>query len=66
MFGPAIDLGNLAARRGDRETALRAYRLAHDYVFPDDGTREALDRQIARILREDPKSVPPVRNPWLE
>lgn len=66
MVGSAVDLGNLAAKRGDRQTALRGYRIARDYTSLEDGTRARLEQQIAQLATSDPRSLAPVRNPWME
>lgn len=67
MVGAAVELGNLAAKRGDRETALRAYRTARQYTAPGDPAGPSLNGQIARLGGgEDTRSIQPLRNPWME
>jgi hypothetical protein len=65
-FFVALELGNLRAQQGNREGALRAYALARANAPPGDSIAELLDRQMERISREPPASVPPVRNPMFE
>lgn len=64
--GAAVDLGNLRARRGDRDGAVRAFEQARARSLPGDPHVGRLTEQIERLGREDPRSLPPVRNPWAE
>ena len=67
MVGPAVELGNMALKRGDRDGALSAYRTARSYLPPGDSVTRALDGQISRLQGgQDPQSIPPIRNPWME
>jgi hypothetical protein len=61
-----IELGNLQARRGAREQAIHAYETARANATPGDEIIGLLTNQIQRIAKEDPKSVPALRNPVLE
>jgi hypothetical protein len=61
-----IELGNLQARRGAREQAIRAYKNARANANAGDEIIGLLTNQIQRISKEDPKSVPALRNPVLE
>jgi tetratricopeptide (TPR) repeat protein len=61
-----LELGNLLAQRGDRNQAIKAYESAKAYAPMGEPIAALLAHQIERVSREDPKSVPPVRDPWLE
>ena len=65
-FFVALELGNVRARRGDRQGALQAYALARSNAPPGDVIVELLDRQMERVSHEPPASVPPLRNPIFE
>jgi len=66
LYPAAIELGNLRARRGARDEAIRAYEIARTQATPGDPIVERLTQQIERLRREPPQSLPPVRNPWAE
>jgi hypothetical protein len=67
MIGPAVELGNMALKRGDGGAALRAYRTARENAPPGDPVTPALDGQLARLEGgQDPQSIPAIRNPWME
>ena len=61
-----LELGNLLAQRGDREQAIGAYRSAKTYAPVGEPIGALLARQIELVSHGDPKSVPPLRDPWLE
>jgi hypothetical protein len=61
-----LELGNLLAQRGDRNQAIKAYESAKAYAPVGEPIAALLAHQIERVSSEDPKSVPPVRDPWLE
>ncbi len=65
-FGMAIELGNLLARRGARDEALRAFQIALEHAPPGEPIVDELRRHLERIAEEPPESVPPLRNPWAE
>lgn len=65
-WGVALELGNLLAKRGARAEAIRAYEIARKNTPPGDAIIELLTRQIERVSKEPPESVPPLRNPWAE
>lgn len=67
MVGPAVELGNMALKRGDGTAALSAYRTARQYAPPGDPVTPALDGQLSRLQSgQDPQSIPAIRNPWME
>jgi tetratricopeptide (TPR) repeat protein len=61
-----LELGNLLAQRGDREQAVKAYEGARAYAPVGEPIAALLSQQIELVSHRDPKSVPPVRDPWLE
>jgi tetratricopeptide (TPR) repeat protein len=61
-----IELGNLLLKRGAREQALQAYTNALKYSPEDRLIRQPIEEQIARIARNPPGEIPPIRNPGLE
>ena len=65
-FFVALELGNQYLKIGNREEALRAYRIAKDNVPPTDDTSELLARQIERVETEPLEQIQPVRNPGIE
>jgi lipopolysaccharide biosynthesis regulator YciM len=66
LFFANIELGNLLAQRGAQEEAISAYQEARRYAPPTERIGEILEKQIERIKNEDPKIVPPVRDPFME
>ncbi|MBA3715244.1 MAG: tetratricopeptide repeat protein [Pyrinomonadaceae bacterium] len=65
-YSAAIELGNLLAKRGARNEAIRVYQLAKSYAPSGDEITLLLARQIELIIANPPESVPPVRNPKAE
>lgn len=65
-YGINLELGNLLAARGAREEAIRAYETARQYVPKGDAAADLLTQQIERVKKEDPRTVPPLRNPGME
>jgi hypothetical protein len=65
-FFANIELRNVLAQRGAREQASQAYQEAEKYAPPTEKIGPILRTQIERLKREDPKAVPPVRDPYLE
>lgn len=65
-YPAAIELGNLLAKRGARQEAVRAYETARAHAPADDEIVGLLTRQIEHIAEESPEMVPPLRNPWVE
>jgi tetratricopeptide (TPR) repeat protein len=65
-FFAALELGNQYLKIGNREEALRAYRIAKENVLPSDETSELLSRQIERVETEPLEQIQPVRNPGIE
>lgn len=63
IFFSNLQLGNLLAQRGAREEALKAYEEARRYSPPQEAVSRRLEEQIDRIRREDPTTLPPVRDP---
>lgn len=65
-FSNAIELGNQYLKVGNREEALRAYRIAKANVPPDDKFSDLLTRQIERVVTEPLPEISPLRNPEVE
>lgn len=65
-FFMALELGNQHLKTGNREEALRAYRIAKENAPEDDRINEVLSRQIERVATEPPEQIPPLRNPQIE
>jgi hypothetical protein len=66
LFFAGIELGNLLAARGARQEAIHVYEEARRYAPPTEEIGSILKRQIERISTEDSKTVPPVRDPYME
>ena len=65
-YGSAIVLGNLAARRGDRAEAVRAFAIASAHLRPGNALGPILDEHLKRLAAEPPQSLPEVRDPFSE
>jgi tetratricopeptide (TPR) repeat protein len=65
-FFAALELGNQFLKTGNREEALRAYRIAKENVPPSDEIGELLSRQIERVETEPLEQIQPLRNPGIE
>lgn len=65
-FFVALELGNRRAKHGLRDEAIRAYEVARTNAPPGNRIIELLTRQIERVSKEPPESVPPLRNPFFE
>ena len=61
-----IELGNIQLQRGLRADALLAYENAKNHAPAADEMIGPITEQIRRVLQEDLKSVPILRNPKLE
>ena len=65
-FFVALELGNQYLKIGNREEALRAYRVAQQNAPPSDDIAEQLTRQIERVQSAPLSQVQLLRNPGLE
>ena len=65
-FFVALELGNQYLKVGNREEALRAYRIAKENAPPTDNISELLALQIKRVETEPLEQIEPLRNPFLE
>jgi len=66
-FFVALELGNQCLKVGDREGALRAYRISHENAPKTDSIYDLLGEQVARIESGEPlENVTPLRNPGIE
>jgi hypothetical protein len=65
-FFVALELGNQYVKVGDREGALRAYRIAKENAPASDSISELLARQIERVQAEPLAQIQSLRNPGLE
>ena len=65
----AVELGNAYQRLGNAPAAIAAYRRPLDQqLMPVDAANRAqFEAQIARLQSGvDPRTLQPLRNPWLE
>ncbi len=62
----AVELGNQYLKTGNREEALRAYRIAKENAPADEAISELLSRQIKRVEAEPLEQIAPLRNPKIE
>ncbi len=65
-FFVSLELGNQYLKSGDRENALRAYRLSYDRAPRTDSIYDLIAEQIKRLESEPLESISPVRNPGIE
>jgi tetratricopeptide (TPR) repeat protein len=65
-FPAAIELGNLRAKRGAREEAIRAFETALANAPAGEPIVEQLRRQLERLATEPLEEVAPLRNPAAE
>jgi hypothetical protein len=65
-YGSAIVLGNLAARRGDRVEAIRAYTIAKKHLRDGNALHPILAEHLDRLAREAPETLPEIRDPFAE
>ena len=65
-FSNAVELGNQYLKLGNREEALRAYRIAKENAPAADEISELLARQIKRVATEPLEQISPLRNPEIE
>lgn len=65
-FFVALELGNQYLRIGNRDDALRAYRLAQENAPASDDIRELLEQQIERVQTAPLAQIQLLRNPGLE
>lgn len=65
-FFVALELGNQYLKIGNREEALRAYRMAQENAPASDDISELLARQIERVQSAPLAQIQLLRNPGLE
>lgn len=65
-FFAALELGNQYLQTGNREEALKAYRIAKENAPVTDEIYELLARQIERLETEPLEQIEPLRNPGVE
>lgn len=65
-FFVALELGNQHLKLGNREEALKAYRIAKENAPVSDDIGELLIRQIERVETEPLTQIEPLRNPGVE
>jgi hypothetical protein len=61
-----LELGNQYLKIGNRDEALKAYRMAQEKAPVSNDIRELLERQVERMQIEPLEQIQPVRNPVLE
>jgi cytochrome c-type biogenesis protein CcmH/NrfG len=61
-----ISLGNVRAKRGARDEAIRAFAEARKWVDPGDPLRGEIETHIARLRTSPPQKVAALTNPWAE
>jgi hypothetical protein len=65
-FFASLELGNQYLKIGDRDGALRAYRLSLSRAPKTDSIFDLIAGQIARLENEPLESITPLRNPGIE
>jgi tetratricopeptide (TPR) repeat protein len=65
-YSNAVELGNQYLKLGNREEALRAYRLAKENAPADDEISRLLTLQIERVEAGPLDQISPLRNPEIE
>jgi predicted Zn-dependent protease len=65
-FFVSLELGNQYLKIGNREDALRAYRISYERAPRTDSIYDLLAEQIKRVESEPLESISPVRNPGIE
>ena len=66
-FFVALELGNQYLKVGDRDGALRAYRISHENAPKTDSIYDLLGDQVSRIeSAESLENITPLRNPGIE
>ncbi len=65
-FSNAVELGNQYLKVGNREEALRVYRIAKENAPANSEISELLTRQIERVATEPLEQISPLRNPKVE
>lgn len=65
-FCATLELGNQYLKSGDRDAALRAYRLSYKHASTTDSISQIIDEQIGRVQSEALESIAPLRNPGIE
>jgi tetratricopeptide (TPR) repeat protein len=65
-FFTSLELGNQYLKLGDREDALRAYRVAFENAPRTDSIYELLEEQVRRLETEPLENITPLRNPGIE
>jgi predicted Zn-dependent protease len=62
-----LELGNQYLKIGDRENALRVYRVAWERSPHSDSISDLLAQQIQRLEGDEPlETIAPLRNPGIE
>jgi hypothetical protein len=65
-FVASLELGNQYLTRGDRDNALRAYRVAYEHAPRTDSIYELLGEQVRRVETEPLENIATLRNPGIE
>ncbi|HUR98378.1 MAG TPA: hypothetical protein VMZ26_09975, partial [Pyrinomonadaceae bacterium] len=65
-FCSSLELGNQYLKLGDREKAIRAYRISLDHAPQTDTIYDLLEEQIRRIESEPLENISTLRNPGIE
>jgi len=65
-FCSSLELGNQYLKAGDRDGALRAYRLSFEHAPRTDSIFDLLGEQIRRVESEPLENIAPIRNPGIE
>jgi tetratricopeptide (TPR) repeat protein len=65
-FFVALELGNQYLKIGNREEALKAYRISRENAPATDDIGELLAQQIKRLHTEPLEQIQPLRNPGIE
>ncbi|MEO8042990.1 MAG: phospholipid carrier-dependent glycosyltransferase, partial [Acidobacteriota bacterium] len=65
-FCASLELGNQYLKLGDRDGALRAYRISLENAPTTDSSHDLLSGQISRVETETLENIAPLRNPGIE
>lgn len=65
-FCAALELGNQYLKLGDRDGALRAYRISFEHAPRTDSIYDLLGEQVRRVESEPLENIAALRNPGIE
>jgi len=62
----SLELGNLYLKVGNRDDALRAYKVSLEHAPRTDSVYELIADQVSRLETEPLETIAPLRNPGIE